>query len=69
MVENLVRSRSLDTLIVVKLCHAVFAPLNTCRMQGSRCSSGGEAVPSKVRLARGTRAALISANRSAEDDV
>src|SRR5215467_5778248 len=37
---NLVRSRSLDTLIVVKLCHAVFAPLNAQRMQGLRCSSG-----------------------------
>jgi hypothetical protein len=56
VVENLVRSRSLDTLIVVKLCHAVFAPLNTCRMQGSRCSSGGEAVPSTVRFVNGARA-------------
>jgi hypothetical protein len=29
VIEKLVRSRSLDTLIVVKLCHAVFAPSNT----------------------------------------
>src|SRR5215813_7862345 len=32
-VENLVRSRSLGTLIVVKLCHAVFAPPITWQMQ------------------------------------
>ena len=42
---NLVRSRSLDTLIVVKLRHTVFASLNAQRMHGLRCSSGGEAAP------------------------
>src|SRR5215831_6247235 len=41
VVENLGRSRSLDTLIVVKSCHAVFAPLNTLRIQGLRCNRWG----------------------------
>ena len=31
---NLVRSRPLDTLIVVKFCHAVFVPLYTWQTQG-----------------------------------